>query len=334
MLSGCIKDVEKLIDCEESSLYEKAHFKVGVAVSYAKLIENKKYNQIVYSQFNNITPEFGMKPAYIHPEENFFNWDEGDRLVDFCIKNNKNLHGHTLIWHNQLPAWMENYQGDWQSMFRNHIISIVGRYKGKIHAWDVVNEAFEDDGTLRNSIWKQHIGDNYISLAFKYAREADPEALLFYNDHSLESKSRKKDAVLKMLQDFKAQGIPIDGIGIQMHVSHTYPTDRLIKNIFECFCETELKIHVSELDVVINPQGREEEPTFNLLKEQKKRIKTIVEAFNQLSPENKYGISLWGVSDADSWIRKEFDRSDWPLLYDDEYRIKPAYCGFIEGLEK
>lgn len=334
MFTSCRKDIRKLIDCNEKSLYQLSDFNVGVAVNHNKLLNDDKYIQVVKSQFNSITPENSMKPSFIHPAENVFYWEEADQLVDFCNSQKKSIHGHTLIWHKQLPAWMENYSGDWHTMFRDHITTLVSRYKGKIKAWDVVNEAFEDDGTLKNTIWKQHIGENYIALAFQYANQADPDALLFYNDFNLESKPNKMAAVLKMASDFKAMGVPIHGIGLQMHVSHNYPTDRLIQNSLECFCETGLKVHISELDVVINSDKNTESPTFHLMKEQKKRIKTIVEAYNKLPMENKYGISLWGVSDADTWVRKEFSRDDWPLLYDDEYNIKPAYCGFIEGLEQ
>ncbi|MDQ3191810.1 MAG: endo-1,4-beta-xylanase [Bacteroidota bacterium] len=335
MLIGCRKDIQKLVDCNESSLHQLAgSFNVGVAVEYNKLLNNEKYRQVVISQFNSITPENALKHSYIQPLENAFFWNEADLLVDFCQKQNKAFHGHTLIWHKELPDWMENYNGNWNGMFRNHIITVVSRYKGKIKAWDVVNEAFEDDGTLRKTIWQKNIGDHYIALAFQYAHEADSEALLFYNDFDLESKPRKMEAVLKMVKDFKAMGIPIHGIGLQMHVSHEYPTNRLIQNSLNCFCETGLKIHISELDVVVNSKEGADNPTFHLMKEQKKRVKTIVEAYNKLPLENKYGISLWGVSDADTWVRKEFNRNDWPLLYDEEYNIKPAYCGFIEGLDQ
>lgn len=334
MVSSCRKDTQKLIDCQENKLYQLAGFNVGVAVVPDLLFGNEKYNQVVKNQFNSITPEYVMKPSYIHPSENVFYWKDADQLVDYCQIQNKSLHGHTLIWHKQLPFWMENYTGDWHAMFKNHITTIVGRYKGRVKAWDVVNEAFEDDGSLRNTIWKQKIGENYIALAFQYAHQADPQALLFYNDYSLETKADKMKAVLKMASDFKATGVPIHGIGLQMHVSYDYPTNRLIESTLNCFCETGLKIHVSELDVVVNSNKNLESPTFHLMKEQKKRVKTIVEAYNKLPIENKYGISLWGVSDANTWVRKEYNRNDWPLLYDDDYQIKPCYCGFIEGLEK
>ncbi|HET6244140.1 MAG: endo-1,4-beta-xylanase [Bacteroidetes bacterium] len=333
LFSSCKKDIQKLIDCNEKSLYKLTTFNVGVAVSYDKIINNERYKEIVKSQFNSITPEYAMKAEFIHPEENVFNWDEADQLVDFSIKENKSFHGHALIWHNHLPHWMENYTADWNIMFRNHIIALVSRYKGKIKAWDVVNEAFEDDGSLRNTIWKQHIGEHYITLAFQYASQADPDALLFYNDYNLESKPRKMEAVLKMAKELKSLGIQIHGIGMQMHVSFEYPTDRQIQNAIKSFEQTNLKVHISELDVVVNSNTKVEDPTFHLMKEQKKKVKIIVEAFNKLPSENKYGISIWGVSDADTWVRKEFGRKEWPLLYDENYSIKPSYCGFVEGLE-
>jgi endo-1,4-beta-xylanase len=331
-LGACKRDIEKLIDCNESSLYQKAGFAVGVAVSAEKLDLIPEYRKIVMSQFNQITPEYAMKADFIHPHENQFNWADADRLIKFCEDNGKQLHGHTLVWHRQMPQWMLNYQGDWKEMMKHHIQTIVSRYHGRIKAWDVVNEAFNDDGTLRDTPWRKNIGENYIELAFQYVHEADPNAFLFYNDHDLEFKEKKRHAIINMMRDFKQNNIPVHGIGLQMHISVQYPTDRQIKNTIECFKGLGLKIHLSELDIAINQNGKVNMPTYQLLKEQKKKIKSIISIFRKLPVGQQYAVTLWGVSDADSWMFRNYNK-DWPLLYDEEYKIKPSYCGFLEGLE-
>jgi endo-1,4-beta-xylanase len=333
-MSACKRNPERLIDCQETSLFEQADFIVGVAVSQTRLETDALYREKVKTQFNSLTPEYAFKPALMHTSESVFNWYEADKMVDFAQKNNKQIHAHTLIWHEEFPQWMWGYQGDWRELMRMHIQSIMGRYKGKIKHWDVVNEAFDDDGNLRESPWRERIGDDYIGLAFQYAREADPGALLFYNENYLETKPAKQQAVINMINDFKASGIPIDGIGLQFHIAFNYPTDRQIRNSLKMFGNTGLKIHISELDIALNITGNEKSPSYRLLKEQKKKMEYIVSEYRKLPAQCKYAITVWGVSDKHSWIKTFFQRDDWPLLYDDDYKIKPAYCGFIDGLKK
>jgi endo-1,4-beta-xylanase len=330
--AGCKRNPERLIDCKESSLFERADFYVGVAVSLSRLNNHQVYREKVLSQFNSVTAEYAFKPSFIQPSKNNFNWEEADRLTDLALKYNKNIHGHTLIWHEEIPDWMWAYQGDWRDLMKDHIYKVITRYRGRIKAWDVVNEAFDENGNLRDSPWREKIGDDYIGLAFRYAREADPDAMLFYNENYLETNPRKQQAVINMIRDFKSAGVPIDGVGLQFHISYNYPTDRQVKQALKMFSELGVKIHISELDVALNLNGNEKKPTYRLLKEQKKKIEVIVKEYKALPAEIKYAITLWGVSDEHSWIRDYFEWEDWPLLYDDDYKIKPCYCGFIDGL--
>jgi endo-1,4-beta-xylanase len=332
MVMACEKNPEKLIDCQETRLYENADFLVGVAVSNSRIETDPLYLEKVTSQFNSLTPEYAFKPANIHLAPNHFNFYEADKLVDFAMKNNQQIHAHTLIWHEDFPQWMWGFQGDYRELMKLHIQTIMTRYKGKIRCWDVVNEAFNDDGNLRPSPWLEKIGDEYVALAFQFAREADPEALLFFNENFLETKPQKQQAVINMINNFRASGIPIDGIGLQFHIAYNYPTEKQIKNALKLFAGTGLKIHLSELDIALNINGTEKKPSYRLLKEQKRKMEFIVTEYRKLSAQNKYAITLWGVSDQHSWIKSFFERDDWPLLYDDNYRIKPAYCGFKEGL--
>jgi endo-1,4-beta-xylanase len=331
-MPGCRKDVQKLINCDEVALHTLAPFMIGVAVESDRLNFKSQYREKLLKHFNTLTPENSFKFHRLQPSTGVFDWSQADELISFAQQNNKVIHGHTLVWGEYLPEWVKNYQGDFEQLLKKHITTVMTRYRGKIVAWDVVNEAFDDEGRLKNNLWREKIGDDYIEKAFIWAREADPDALLFYNDYNLEAKSKKLNAVTSMLMTLKSSGTPLDGVGIQMHVAYNYPSDRQIKNALKVLSGTGLKVHVSELDVVINQNGTVKAPTFNLLKEQKKRVKTIVEAYGELPPESRYAVTLWGLSDADTWIRYTFSRNDWPLLFDDNYEIKPAFCGFIEGL--
>jgi endo-1,4-beta-xylanase len=333
MVAGsCKRDVQDLIDCQEVSLHSIASYKVGVAVEPEKLFRGGSYQQKTLLHFNSITPESTFKMHLLRPSEMYYHWPEADALLAFAEKQKLHFHGHTLIWGEHLPPWLEAYTGDFTLLMKEYIETVVSRYKGRIPAWDVVNEAFDDDGNLKENIWKQKIGPNYVSLAFQYARAADPGALLFYNDYNMESRSKKLNAITSMLRDFKAANVPIDGIGLQMHVSHNYPTDRQIIGAINAAAQTGLLVHISEMDVTVNSNNNVSKPHFNLMKEQKKRVETIVKAFNGVAAGQRYGITVWAVSDADSWLRAQKNGLDWPVLLDDNYEIKPAFCGFINGI--
>lgn len=180
-------------------LYTHASFPIGTAVDNLLLQRDTIYQRILNSEFNSITPENIFKPAYLHPEENVYNWVEADILTQYCKAHNQRIHGHTLIWHQQNPQWMDGFSGtsqDWDEMMKKHITTIVRYFSNTVRSWDVVNEAFNEDGSLRNNIWLQHIGPGYIEKAFRYAKEADPDVKLFYNDYGLESNPTKLKAVL------------------------------------------------------------------------------------------------------------------------------------------
>jgi endo-1,4-beta-xylanase len=320
--------------CEEVKLFEKASFPVGVALDADKLMKEKRYWKTAVEQFNSFTPEMILKPIYIHPKKEVYNFNEIDQLMNYCKKYNIRIHGHTLVWHKALPAWIENFKGtpkEWESLLKDHIQTVVKHCKWYIRSWDVVNEAFNDDGTLRKNIWLKNIGESYIEKAFLYANEADPSALLFYNDYSLERPIPKLRAVLKFFNNLRANGVKIDGIGMQMHVGLETPTIDEINNVALKIQEANFSVHYSELDVSLNTDPSLLASTKRLLEIQKKRMKDIVKGYMKLDPKNRFGITLWGVSDNDSWLSEEQTRPK-PVLYDTRYKIKPAYCGFLEGL--
>jgi endo-1,4-beta-xylanase len=217
-------------------------------------------------------------------------------------------------------------------LLKTHIQTIVGRYKNDILSWDVVNEAFLEDGSLRNSLWLQKLGPAYIEKAFRYAREVAPDALLFYNDYNLESNPAKLNSVLKLLNALRNRGVRVDGIGVQMHVSIAYPEPAQIAKAFQQISTEQYRVHVSELDVSVNPFGRDLEPNAKIWQQQADLLGAIVLHYRQIPQQLQFGITLWGVSDQNSWIRYFYQRADYPLLYDDQYQPKPAYCKMKELL--
>jgi endo-1,4-beta-xylanase len=196
----------------DTSMYKVMPFPVGAAVSINLMKNNTKYNGVVSKEYNSVTAENAMKFGALHPTENTYFWDDADYLVNYALANNKRIHGHTLNWYTSLPAWVTNYVGDsaaWENLLKTHIQTVVTHFKGKVTSWDVVNEAFNDDGTLRNSIWVQHLGADYIARCFQYARQADPNAVLFYNDYGHEYSSAKRTAISNLISSLKSRGIPI-----------------------------------------------------------------------------------------------------------------------------
>ncbi len=321
--------------CAPVKLHQLASFAVGTALNTEKLKYEERYWTTALEHFNSFTPEKVLKAVYVQPREGQFYFTELDHLMAFCKKREIRLHGHTLVWHKSLPLWMERFRGDsaaWDRLLKVHIQTVVNHCKNYVKSWDVVNEAFNDDGSMRETIWLKNIGPTYIEKAFLYAAEADPDAVLFYNDYSLEHYSGKLTAVLSFLGELRKKNIPVHGIGMQMHVSLDSP---LIENINRSAAAIEkegLLVHYSELDVNLGDQ-----PFFvsrkKLQRRQQQRIKEIVEGYLQLKPATRFGITLWGVSDNDSWLSDDRIRSR-PLLFDNRYRPKPAFCGFVEGLNK
>ena len=334
--SACREEEMTPCSIQDKRLVDGVDFYCGNVVDLNRMGANLDYARIVNTQFNSVTAENIMKPAFLHPSENLFHWTEADQLADYCASHSKRLHGHTLIWHQQLPPWMLNFRGDqtaWENMMREHIFQIVNHFKGKVSSWDVVNEAFNDDGTLRNSIWKKNLGSSYLEKAFQYAHEADPAAKLFYNDYSLVINPVKRKAVLSFLNSLKAKGVPIDGIGLQMHLFNGFPENVEISNAIDEVWKNDYLVHISELDISINPfsQALDKAPQEELVRQAEKYL-YIFKTYDRIPASYYFGITIWGVGDRDSWIRYFYNRADFPLLFDDNYQPKRAYCKLIADL--
>lgn len=323
-LIACKKKQETT--CTLSPLYETVPYPVGVAIDINKLATNDQYRDLVINQFNTITPENVLKFNYIHPGKELFDWQAMDDLVNFARQHNKKVHGHTLLWHRSVPSWLNIYEGSWEELITSHITTVVKRYKNDIHSWDVVNEALNEDGTLRTSVWFDNVGPSYIEQAFRAAHMADPDALLFYNDYNLEFNPVKLDAAINLCNRLKLKGIPVDGIGMQMHISNVYPTLTDVEYAMQKITTAGYKVHFSELDISMNTFNKQTSFSTTDLEKQAAIYRSIFHLYSQLEPQYRFGITLWGVSDADSWIKSEYNRNDIPLLFDDQYKPKPAYC--------
>jgi endo-1,4-beta-xylanase len=329
------REVVKPQPMDDTALYKMMPFKMGVSVNVRLLKTNARYNGVVTKEYNSITAENAMKFVALHPAENTFFWADADYLVQYALSHNKRVHGHTLNWYTSLPSWVTSFPGDsvaWEELLKTHIQTVVAHFKGKVASWDVVNEAFNDNGTLRNSIWVQKLGPDYIARCFQYARQADPNVLLFYNDYGQESSSAKRTAIANMITSFKSRGIPIDGVGLQFHMTYKQ-SDANIDAAISMAAATGLKVHISELDIRLND---EKKPGFELTQtlayRQAERYRHVVKAFNTLVPAaQQYGITLWNVGDADSWVPGWLRAPDYPLPFDRNYLRKPAYNAIIEG---
>lgn len=321
---------------EEASLWKNMPFPFGAAVNVSLLKNRPAYREVVLKEYNSLTPENAMKASAIHPQQNTYNWTDADYLVDFARQNNKRVHGHTLIWYKSLPSWISNFQGDaaaWDNLFKTHIQTIVTHFKGKVASWDVVNEAIADDGSFRSCIWLEKIGPDYIAKAFQYAHEADPDALLFYNDYGHEYGPTKRGAILELINDLKQRNVPVHGIGLQMHTRYNM-ADNNLANAINTAAQTGLKVHIAELDIAMNPDNLQS-LTFSpaLAEQQSQKYKFIVKSYNALPSSQRFGITTWNVGDADSWIPGNYNRPDWPLPFDSDYKKKPAYQGILDGIK-
>ncbi|MDO7173745.1 endo-1,4-beta-xylanase [Mariniflexile sp. AS56] len=344
LCTACKNSNQKTI--EAAGLKNVSEFPIGTAVNINRLINDDRLMALQVSNFNSITATNDMKMQSILPAENQFNWKKADTILSFANKHNQRVFGHNLIWHSSTPKWVEEKGAKdslWLDTFmKEYIHKYVGRYKGKVAGWDVVNEAFESSGdAYRKTFWYNNLGKEYIANAFRYAHEADPDAVLFYNDFNIERDTTKLHALLKMVDEFKAKGVPISGIGFQMNIRMDIP-DEIIAYSLKKAAETGLQIHLSEVDIIFNTHNDERLggiENYSVLTDEMKqaqgeKYKNLIKMYKEIVPKKQqFGITLWDFTDRDTWIIGFFNMKDWPSIYDDKLQPKPAYFGFLEGLK-
>ncbi len=309
---------------------------IGAAVQSGLLENEPDYANTVSREFNLITTEWETKMCVTQPTPDTFDFEGTDAMLEFAEANDMALRGHTLLWHQCFPEWLEN--GDYSreeaiEILKNYIDTVVGRYKGRIAIWDVVNEGVDDSGRMRQTQWKSLIGDDYIELAFRFAHEADPDAMLFYNDYSTETMNRKSDSVYELVSALLENDVPIDGVGLQMHImvgdarpNRSIDPDELRENI-ERLGELGLQVQITEMDV--RHSGL---PTASILERQAEDYRQVVEVCLQTEACN--AIIFWGFTDLHSWIPEFFGNADAaPLLFDRNYQPKPAYEEVQQALQ-
>jgi endo-1,4-beta-xylanase len=288
------------------------------------------FRAVLADEFNVLTPENDLKHERLQPGRGVFDFARADALVQFAEANDMRVRGHTLVWHRQLASWLTS--GSWavdtvKALLQDHITNVVRHFRGRIAAWDVVNEALADDGSLRSGFWYDHLGREYVELAFQWARAEDPDAALFYNDYSLEWGGAKTDSAYALLSDLVARGVPVDGIGFQAHfaVGQVPSRDDLVAT-FSRFAALGLLVHLTELDVRLPLPVTSE------------NLATQAEDFARvvgvcLATSTCDTVVLWGVTDADSWVPATFPGYGQALIFDSQYRPKPAYWAIHDLLD-
>ena len=364
-LAACTGEPQTLKD----ALADK--FLIGAAINEAQILgTDTRGDSVLLRHFNAIEPENCLKSEEVQPQKGVFVWDLADKYVDFGEQHNLAVYGHCLTWHSQLPEWFpKNEDGtdvtpeELKARMKEHIYTVVGRYKGRIKGWDVVNEAIIDDGSWRESPFYRILGEEYIPLSFQYAHEADPDAELYYNDYNM-FRPEKAEAVAKLINDLKAKGLRIDAVGFQGHYGIDYPDFDEVQKAIDIVTATGVKVQFTEFDMTILPtltksadvsdKSFEEIVNDPELFEQQKPLlvpypdsipqeiqdqwnKRMEDFFALLlrNSDKILRLNVWGVQDGDSW-KNEYPlpipgREEAPLLFDRSYSEKPATRWVIEN---
>lgn len=333
-------------------------FRIGSALNPAQFEErDPRGNPVIDAQFNTISPENALKWQSVHPNPDSYNFASADRYVAFGEKHKMFVVGHCLVWHSQVPQWVfQDAQG--QPLTRDallermhdHIRTVVGRYKGRIGGWDVVNEALNEDGTMRQSPWYRIIGEDYLLKAFQFAHEADPDAELYYNDYSLENEAKRKGAV-ELIRRLKEAGAPITGIGLQGHMKIDRPDAQQEAATIEAFAALGIRVNISELDIDVLPRTTPSDsadvsataagtaranPWANGLPDEMQQAlaKRYAEFFRVFIDHHSVmgRVTFWGVTDGDSWLNNfpTRGRTNYPLLFDREGKPKAALGAILK----
>ncbi len=337
-------------------VYQDA-FMIGTAMNHRQVSsDDPRGAALARMHYNAVTSENEMKWENIHPEPEKYDFDAADAFIEYAEENDMFVVGHTLVWHSQTPRWVfEDENGNPLSRdallerMRDHIHTVVGRYKGRVHGWDVVNEALNEDGSLRESPWYNIIGEDYLVKAFEYAREADPDAELYYNDYSLENPSKREGAV-RIVEYLQEQNAPITGIGTQGHFSLDWPELEEVEQTVIDFAALGIDVMVTEIEIDVLPQAmdymgadvninvdlRDELNPYadglpdDVQQELADRYKDIFEIYLR-HRDDITRITFWGVTDGDSWKNNwpVRGRTNYPLVFDREWQPKPAFHSIV-----
>lgn len=311
------------------ALAKKAGIRFGTAVNSDALADEPAYTAKVAGEFSSVTPENVMKWDTIEPSRGTFKFTQADALVKFAKAHGQLVRGHNLVWHSQLPSWVGdgNYSSaQLKDILHKHINAEVSHFKGQIWQWDVVNEAFNDDGTLRDDIWLQKLGPDYIADAFRWAHEADPKAKLYINDYNIEGVNAKSTALYNLVAKLRKQGVPIQGVGIQGHLDVQYPAPHDIADNMARFDKLGVETAITEADVRIPL------PADNTKVEaQNEAYQVLLEGC--LLTAHCTDFTVWGFTDKYSWVPSVFTGEGQANIFDENYQPKTAYTALSQDLK-
>jgi endo-1,4-beta-xylanase len=310
------------------ALASKVGLRIGTAVNTDALGTNAQYRQITADQFSSVTPENVMKWQVVEPAQGTYDWSAADQLVGFAKANGQLVRGHTLVWQNQLPDWLNSgtyTSAQLRDLLHKHITDEVSHFKGDIWQWDVVNEAFNDDGTMRDTLWLRAMGPGYIADAFRWAHQADPRALLFYNDYNIEGIGAKSDAVFALVKQLRAEGVPINGVGAQGHLDTKYGFPSQMQQNLQRFADLGLKVALTEVDVrttlpVTTPEQLAQNADYSQMLGACLLVRQCI------------SYTVWGFGDAYSWVPGVFAGEGSAGIYDESLQPKTQYFALQQVL--
>lgn len=338
------------------------HFLIGTAMNVPQVMGKEAgTKEFVAGQFNSLTAENCMKWERIHPMPAVYNFTPADSTVAFAMQNGMFMIGHTLVWHQQTPDWVFSdslgnplTRDSLLARMKDHIYTVVGRYKGQVKGWDVLNEALADDGSMRKTKWMEIIGEDYIQKAFEFANEADPDAELYYNDYNIETPA-KRDSAVTLIRSLLAKGVKIDGVGIQGHYHMDFPEMNDIDVAITQFGELGVKVMFTEVDINVLPRpdnlsGADISKNFDLQQQMNPYPESLTDSAQQALAQRYADIfrifvkhsdrvsrvTFWGVHDGQSWLNNwpVRGRTNYPLLFDRNLRPKPAFYSVIATAKK
>ncbi|MFF8098831.1 endo-1,4-beta-xylanase [Streptomyces sp. NPDC014986] len=297
---------------------------------------DREYRKVLGRQFSSVSPENQMKWDHIHPERDRYDFAQADAIVEFARRNKQVVRGHTLLWHSQNPAWLE--EGDFskeelRAVLREHVTTVVGRYAGRIQQWDVANEIFDDQGDLRtqDNIWIRELGPGIVADVFRWVHEIDPKAKLFFNDYNVEGVNAKSDAYYALVQDLLAQGVPVHGFSVQGHLSTRYGFPGDLEDNLSRFDALGLETAVTELDVRMDvPEGGV--PTEEQERKQADYYQRTLEACLAVDGCNSF--TIWGFTDKYSWVPVFFEGEGFANVMTADYTRKPAFYALRDTLRE
>ncbi|MEV4418148.1 endo-1,4-beta-xylanase, partial [Catellatospora sp. NPDC049609] len=301
---------------------------IGFAAATGPLANEAAYRTIAQTEFNQITAENAMKWDATESSDNNWNFSGADQIVNFAVANNQQIHGHTLVWHNQTPGWVQGLGATaMRSAMQDHISTLVGRYANNAAfvSWDVVNEVFEENGSFRSSFWYNTLGQSFIADAFRYARAADPDARLCINDYNVEGINAKSTAMYNLVQSLRAQNVPVDCVGFQTHLATQYGFPNDLQQNLQRFAALGVQVRITEVDIRIQmPRSSAKDAT------QAQYYTNVINACNAVTA--CAGVTIWGFTDKHSWVPDTFPSEGAALIYDENYQQKPAYTAVHNAL--